>query len=111
MLNISTSYRIEERDRKLTLEIIKNIGFDDALEEAYSKALYLVANTPTATFATEWLAWSYNLLEDSRKVSSSEVANDLRILSRFYRKLAHKVYWYLRKTEQISDIPAFIRSV
>lgn len=111
MLNIGTSYRIEDKSRDLTLGIIKEIGFDEALDEAYCKALYLVANSPTSTLATEWLAWSHNLLEDSRKVNSTKIADDLRILSLFYRKLAHKTYWYLKRTNQISDIPAFIRSV
>lgn len=110
-MNISTCYRIQERDQKLTLEIIRSIGFEQALEEAFLKALYLVANTPTSTLATEWLAWSHNLLEDSRKVESDEVANDLRLLASFYRKLAHKVYWYLRKTDQLAEVNDFIRLV
>lgn len=111
MLNISPAYRIEDKSRELTLEIIRNIGFDLALEEAYSKALYLVANSPTSTVATEWLAWSHNLLEDSRKAGPPEEIRDLLTLSSFYRKLAHKVYWYLKKNRQISDMPDFIRLV
>ena len=110
-MNISTCYRIEERDQNITLGIIRSIGFEEALEEAFKKALYLVANTPTSTLATEWLAWSHNLLEDSRKLESEEVSSDLRLLASFYRKLAHKVYWYLKRTDQLGEMRDFIRLV
>jgi hypothetical protein len=108
---ISRRYRIEKHDQKLTLEIIRSLGFNKALEKAYSKALYLVANSPTSTLATEWLAWSYNLMDDSRDARNEDVASDLRLLASFYRKLAHKVYWFQRSTGRISDLTEFIRPV
>ena len=108
---INKCYRIEEKDQRLTLEIIKSIGFEEALEKAYSKALYLVANSPKSTLSTEWLAWSHNLNLDSRGVESSDLANDLLLLSSFYRRLAHKVYWYQKKVGSIGDLAEFIRLV
>lgn len=86
------------------------MGFDRALDEAYDKALFLVSNSPESTLATEWLAWSYNLLQDSR-TASDEVAEDLKVLATFYRKLAHKVYWWQRKNGHIADLAEFIRVV
>jgi len=110
-MNIKRKYRLEQNEQKLTLDVIRNIGFENALDVAYAKALYLVANDPKSTLATEWLAWSQNLLEESRGVSSKDVASDLALLAMFYRKLSHKVYWYLVKCNQLADMPDFIRRV
>lgn len=108
---ISKRYRIEEQDQRLTLEIIRSVGFGVALEEAYQKALYLVANNPSSMLATKWLAWSHNLLKDSREATSEQVVNDLVLLASFYRRLAHKTYWFQKSTGQISDLTEFIRPV
>jgi hypothetical protein len=110
-MGINRKYRIEEKHQKLTLDLIRQIGFDEALDIAYGKALYATANSPQSTMATELLAWSHNLFEDAKTVSTPNVAEELKILSRFYRKLAHKLYWELKRTGQLSDISDFIRLV
>jgi hypothetical protein len=106
---ISKRYRIEEQDQILTLEIIRQIGFESALDEAYNKALYLVSNNPSSMLATKWLAWSHNLIKDSREAGSNQIANDLASLASFYRRLAHKTYWFQRSIGQISELAEFIR--
>ena len=110
-MKIENRNRIQEKEQKATLKIIKMFGFDTALEKGYQKALYLVANSSSSTLALEWLDWSFILLRKSREDITPQRAAELRMLSQFYRVLSHKLYWFLRqdgKTEKNND---FIRSL
>lgn len=104
-------HKIGEKEKSATISIINTIGFDNALEKAYQKALLLVETDPYSTLATTWLSWSENLLYDSRKPEFEKEREELLLLSKFYRFLAHKVYWRLFNAGSIGEINGFIRLV
>lgn len=110
-MRINTKYKIEETHVKKTLDIIKSWGFGPAMDMAYDKALKILEREPESILCVVLLAWSYNLLTDSRAVETKWQANDLRLLSSFYRKVAHKVYWHQLQHNQIGELPDFIQKV
>lgn len=108
----NTKYKIEETEKRRTLEIIDALGFDTALEAAYDKALKILEKNPDVASANIWLAWSYNLTNDGKNTASeTEEQQILFSLAKFYRKLAHKIYWHQRKDGSIGYIRDFIQEV
>lgn len=107
----NTNYKIEETEKLRTLEIIDALGFDSALEAAYNKALKILEKNPDMASANIWLAWSYNLNNDGKNVVRGEQKEILYSLARFYRKLAHKIYWHQRREGSIGYIKDFIQEI
>ena len=107
----NTNYKIEETEKRRTIEIIDALGFEIALTAAYDKALQIVEKNPDVASANIWLAWSYNLNNDGKTSRDYEQQQVLFSLARFYRKLAHKIYWYQRKDGSIGYIKDFIQEV
>lgn len=107
----NTKYKIEETEKVRTLEIIDALGFDTAVDAAYDKALKILERNPDAASANIWLAWSYNLSNEIKPEVSESQIESLLSLSRFYRKLAHKIYWHQRRSGSIGYIKDFIQEV
>lgn len=107
----NTKYKIEETEKLRTLEIIDALGFDVASEAAYNKALKILETNPDVASANIWLAWSYNLNNDGKNTTSNEQKQILFSLARFYRKLAHRIYWHQRKEGSIGYIKDFLQEV
>lgn len=110
-MQINLKYKIEEKNSRITLDTIESLGYENAMELAYSKALHILNQDQESILSVMLLAWSHNLLEDSRNASTNLKANEFRILSSFYRKLAHKVYHYERENDTINMIPGFLQSI
>lgn len=108
---LNLKHKLSEQDSKNTVDIIKSHGFDKAFEFAYTKALQIIELDKTTNFAVELLAWSENLNIESISTLDIEKANDLKTISYFYKKLAHKMYHHLRKTDSIAHLPFFIQEV
>lgn len=108
-LTISTKYRIAKRDMAATLETIKKIGYDEALKFAFNGSMGLLDKEPGSPLATTYLAWSVNLLGDSRSTKSDTDKTKFLQLSNFYRTLAHRVYWIQRAAGTIDVIPDFMQ--
>lgn len=107
----NTKYKIEEDEKRRTLEIIDALGFDVALEAAYNKALKILEKNPDMASANIWLAWSYNLNNDGKRCASAHQQETLFSIAKFYRKLAHKIYWHQRKHGTIGFIRDFLQEV
>lgn len=107
----NTKYKIEENEKLRTLEIIDALGFDIALDAAYDKAFKILERNPDVASANIWLAWSYNLNNDGKNTISKEQQQVLFSLAKFYRKLAHKIYWHQRRVGSIGYIKDFIQEV
>lgn len=102
---------ISKTDTKYTLNAIKDLGFDIALEVAFAKAISILDKNPESDIALRWLSWSSNMLYDARKCATdSDVAQDCYIISNFYRKLAHKTYWYQRAAHKIDFMMDFVQA-
>lgn len=110
-MNINTKYKIEERAVHKTLDIIRLWGYGPAIDLAYEKGKYVLNKDPESILCVMLLAWSHNLLDDARKSDSKWAADDLRLLSSFYRKVAHKIYWHQFENNQIGELSDFIRQV
>lgn len=108
-LTISTKYRIAKRDMAATLETIKKIGYDEALKFAFNGSLSLIEKDPGAPIATTYLAWSVNLLGDSRSAKADSDREKCLQLSGFYRTLAHRIYWSQRAAGTIEIIQDFMQ--
>ena len=103
---------ISERETRYTLDAISSLGFNIAIDIAYQKAVSIVDSDHSSNVASLWLSWSKNLLADARRYQSSKVlSEECMQLSIFYRKLAHKIYWYQRRLEYIGKIEDFIQEV
>lgn len=109
-MQINLKYKIEDRDSNTTLDIIRALGFEAALDLAYDKAINILDKDSESILSVMLLAWSCNLLADSRKAEAGE-AEKLRQLAYFYRKLAHRVYFYQRAENSIGTIPGFLQPV
>jgi hypothetical protein len=109
-VNINLKYKIEDKDSDITLSIIRAAGFENALDLAYAKALRILDKDEESILSVMLLAWSHNLLADAREAVGKEM-EDLRYLAYFYRKLAHKVYFYQRKDNSIAMLPGFLQPV
>lgn len=107
----NTKYKIEERDKLLTLGIIRAIGFERAVDIALDRSFGVISKNPESILCVTFLAWSHNLLEEARASDDDEVAGDLRLLSYFYRKLSHRVYWEQRKSGDLGEMNHFLREV
>ena len=111
VVRINLKYKIEERDSQITLEVIKELGFDEAMNLACSRAFSILDKDIESILAIMLLAWSHNLLEDSYQAKSKEQKEGLRKIAYFYKKLSHKVYRYQRKTGSIDKLPVFLQSI
>lgn len=109
-MSVSTRYKITKRDLAATWDAIKQIGYDDALDMAFNGTIIAIEKDPNAALATNYLSWSCNLLLDHRGAKDDEKEKFL-ILSRFYRTLAHRVYWRQRADGTIGQIGDFIQLV
>jgi hypothetical protein len=81
------------------------------LEAAIEGSHILLKQEPDRALPTTFLAWSINLMKDSRKARSKKKAKEFSMLSRFYRILAHKLYWKQREDSSIGFISDFIQEV
>jgi hypothetical protein len=108
-MNYCLKHKIETEDQERTLLIINDIGFENALKIAFDKVLEIMSKNPDAALATKWLSWSYNLSEDARVATDKKEI--LLFLAKFYRRLAHQVYWHQRSLNQIGYIRDFIQEV
>lgn len=111
MYQINTKYRIEQRELTATLRTIEQAGYDSAFEMALKVSLEQAAQNPECCLATTYLAWSLNLMLDSRIVDVDWNVEHLLMAAHFYRKLAHKIYWFQRKEDLIAPIGGFIQAV
>lgn len=102
---ISLKYKIEDRHSKTTLNIINSMGKDAAMLLAYNKGVDIVTRCPDSILPIILLAWSFNLLRDSREPGNES----LKALASFYRVLAHRVYFFQRKHDLIAVLPDFIQ--
>lgn len=107
----NTNYKIEETEKLRTLEIIEALGFDTALDAAYNKALKILEKNPDVASANIWLAWSYNLNNDGKNTKQEDQKQVLFSLAKFYRKLAHRIYWHQRREGSIGYIKDFLQPV
>ena len=103
--------KIQKKDLQSSLEAINRFGFDKAFEVAFDGSITLIAGDPEATLPTTFLAWSYNLALDAKDPKTTKERLDYLLLSHFYRKLAHKLYWNQRRLDQIAYISDFIQLV
>jgi len=108
MVNINLKYKIEDRDLKITLEVIENFGFKSAMDLAYNKAMSILKKDEESILPVMLLAWSQNLLSDARNPENKLYLEDLYQLSSFYRRLAQKVYQYQRNKNSIGKLPGFL---
>lgn len=103
---------ISANNSKKTLEAIELYGFDSALEFAYERAIDILLKTPDSDLAVRLLEWSGSLLDDARKfTSNTEPYAKFMQLSSFYRKLAHRVYWYQRSTYKTGASAGFLQII
>lgn len=107
----NTNYKIEPRFLHKTLSIIRECGTENAISMAYDRALQVVNRDPESILCVILLAWSYNLLTDARRSERSHEKEDLMTIASFYRRIAHKVYWYQVESGQISELEDFVRKV
>lgn len=107
---ISDKYRIRDKEIEITLTTIDKVGFEEAIDEAVQCAIKVLEKDKCSTMATELLAWSHNLLLDSR-MASAEKREILLMLSHFYRILSHRIYWHLLKKGEIGQINDFLHVV
>lgn len=84
------------------------MGFDRALEVALEGSKRVVSEDPTSALPTTFLAWSSNLTADAKKGKDKE---KYELAARFYRKLAHQLYWNQRALGKIGYISDFIQLV
>lgn len=109
---INTKYKIQQKDLKSTLEAIDRLGFEGAMSLALEGSLHIVKQEPEATLATTFLAWSHNLMLDARSCKrKGKKYKEFILLARFYRLLAHKIYWKQRLKEEIAPIADFLQAV
>lgn len=106
-MQINLKYKIRDRDSQTTSDLIRELGFEQAIQIAYIKGISVTHNEPESILPITLLAWSHNLLLDSRKNSCAK----LLLLSSFYRKLAHMLYAYQRENNMIAEVPGFIQAV
>lgn len=111
MTSISNKYKIPKRDLTATLETIKRIGFDEALRLAYDGSILFLQKEPAHPISTTYLAWSDNLLNDARAAKTDAENAKFLQLSKFYRLLAHRIYWMQRTEGSISVIKDFMQLV
>lgn len=109
MSQISLKYKIPIKDQASTLETIKRLGYSRAFSAAFESARALLDSDQNSTITTTMLSWSHNLLNDAREAEINP--DELLELSRFYRTLAHKLYWYQRTTDSIAPIGDFLQAV
>ena len=107
----NTKYKIDEADKLLTLGIIRAIGFEKAIDIALARSFRVLEKDPESILCVMLLAWSHNLLEEARASDDENIFNDLRLLSHFYRKLSHRLYWEQRKCGDLGEMSHFIREV
>lgn len=110
-MNYCLKYKIQSEDQEKTLLIIHDIGFDNALEIAFDKVLDILSKNLDGAPATKWLSWSYNLSEDAKITTDLDKKEALLFLSKFYRRLAHRVYRHQRLLGQIGYISDFLQEV
>ena len=109
LTTISTKYRIQKRDLAATLETIKRVGFDAAMKLAFDGSILFLEKEPSNPVATTYLAWSINLLADSRATKSDADVKKFLQLHKFYRTLAHKIYWKQRTDGTLGVIKDFMQ--
>jgi hypothetical protein len=106
------NFAISKSDTKYTLSAIRDLGFDSALEVAFSKAVSILEKKPDSDMAIKWLSWSTNLLDDARRSSANPpLAEQCYTIAYFYRKLAHKTYWYQRTINKVDFMMDFIQGI
>lgn len=108
-MSISTRYKIQKKDLAATLDAIKRVGFDEALKLAFNGSLMFLQKEPSNPISTTYLAWSVNLLTDARGAKQEADRDKFYQLSKFYRTLAHRIYWKQRIDGTISVIKDFIQ--
>lgn len=87
-------------------------GLEGALKVAFAKAIIVVESEKVPTEALYGLEMSKNFLKDSRKHNYSPALREQKmLLSRFYWKLAHRVYWYQLSKGQVQPVEGFIQPV
>lgn len=100
------------REAQNSLTAIQMWGFDGAFKVAYAKALLLIENEVTPVVAIHWLDMSQNFLKDGRKYTYSPALREQKmLLSRFYWKLAHHIYWHQLSKKQVSAVIGFVQPV
>lgn len=110
-MNINIKYRLEEHHMRRTLNGIRCYGYDGAMNMAFDRALKVLEREPESILCVTLLAWGHNLLIDAREAENNYQAQELKLLAKFYRRLAHKVYWEQHKNGEIGDLKDFIRAV
>lgn len=111
MLHINTKYRIDERELVAILKKIEESGYEEAFKIALEASLAIAASNPESLLSTTYLAWSHNLMNDARGSLDANEAAALFEVANFYRRLAHKVYWFQLEKDLIAPIKDFIQVV
>lgn len=93
------------------MEAISRLGYDRALSVAFEGSLLAIKEEPETLLPTTFLSWSLNLVDDGRKLRNKSKRSDYLLLAKFYRHLAHKVYWHQRHKGSIGHISDFMQVV
>lgn len=108
---LNTNYRIPNQTLWDLLSALEEMGDFDAFDIAFNKSKDIIETDPESLLITEYFSWSHNLLLDARATEDSNLKERLLAASRFYRKLAHHLYWVAVKAGTVARSPHFLQAI
>ena len=100
----------QSQEMQNSLTAIQMWGEQGAFGVAFAKAQVLIEHEVIPVVALHWMELSRSFLKDARKYDFSPALREQNmLLSRFYWKLAHHVYWHQLKKGQIAPVQGFIQ--